>query len=81
LKLKPVEARVESAWFQRLKLRYDDSLSNVAFNVDVRRCIAGRAAAVRSVAAPAAMLSGGNSPVTMHIDAVAAAAGPAAPRR
>jgi hypothetical protein len=75
LKLKPVEARVESAWFQRLKLRYDDS------PVDVRRCIAGRAAAVRSVAAPAAVLSGGNIPVTMHIDAVAAAAGPAAPRR
>jgi len=42
-RLNPVESRVESAWClqcnQRLKLIYDDSLSNFAFNFDVRAYI------------------------------------------
>jgi len=36
-RLNPVESRVESAWFQRLKLRYDESPSNFAFNLNLRR--------------------------------------------
>jgi hypothetical protein len=36
-KLKRVESRVESAWFERLKLRYDKLLSSFAFNFNLRR--------------------------------------------
>jgi len=36
-RLKSVEARVEIAWFQRLKLRHDNMLSNFAFDCSVRR--------------------------------------------
>ena len=35
-RLKPVESCVESAWSQRLKLKYDELLSNVAFNFILR---------------------------------------------
>jgi hypothetical protein len=35
-RLNPVEARVGSTWFQRLKLRYDEPLSNFAFNFNLR---------------------------------------------
>jgi hypothetical protein len=35
-RLNPVDARVESAWFQRLKPRYDESLSKFAFNFKLR---------------------------------------------
>jgi hypothetical protein len=38
-RLKSVEARVESAWFQRMKLKYDKPLSNHAFNFNLRRYI------------------------------------------
>ena len=38
--LKPVEARVESAWFQLLKLKYDELLSNSAFEFNSRRYMA-----------------------------------------
>ena len=34
--LNPVEARVERYWFQRLKLKYDELLSNFAFNFNLR---------------------------------------------
>jgi hypothetical protein len=34
----PVEARVESDWFQRLKLIFDKLLSCFAFNFNLRRC-------------------------------------------
>jgi hypothetical protein len=34
---KRVETRVERALFQRLKLEYDEPLSNFAFNFNVRR--------------------------------------------
>ena len=37
--LNPVEARVESAWFQLLTLTYDEQLSNVAFDFSLRRYI------------------------------------------
>jgi len=37
-KLKPVESRVETTWYQRLKLECDEPLSNGAFNFDVCRC-------------------------------------------
>jgi len=36
-KLKPVETRVESAWFQRLKLKYDTPVSEFAFKFKLRR--------------------------------------------
>jgi hypothetical protein len=32
-----VKTRVESAWFQRLRLKCDKPLSNVAFNFNLRR--------------------------------------------
>ena len=40
-RLKRVETRVESAWFQRLKLGYDEPLSNFAFILNLRRYTAG----------------------------------------
>jgi len=36
-KLKPVETRVETAWCQRLKLKYDELLSSFGFNFTLRR--------------------------------------------
>jgi hypothetical protein len=36
--LNPVRASIDSAWFQRLKLRYEEPLSNLAFKFNVRRC-------------------------------------------
>jgi len=36
-RLKPDETHVESAWFQRLKLNCNELLSNLAFNVNLRR--------------------------------------------
>jgi len=39
-KSKPYANRVESAWLQRLKLKYDELLSNFAFNFNLRRYIA-----------------------------------------
>jgi hypothetical protein len=43
--LKPVDTRVESAWFPRLKVNNDMLLSNVAFNFNLRplEYMAGRA--------------------------------------
>jgi hypothetical protein len=38
-RLNPVDARVESAGIKRLKLRYDEPLSNFAFNFSLRRYI------------------------------------------
>jgi hypothetical protein len=38
-RLNPLKPRVESAWFQRLKLGYDEPLSRFAFNFDLRRYI------------------------------------------
>ena len=35
--LNRVESRVENAWFQRLKLKCDTLLSNIAFNFNLRR--------------------------------------------
>jgi len=35
-RLNPVEACVESAWFQRSKLKHDEPLSHVAFNFNLR---------------------------------------------
>jgi hypothetical protein len=32
-----IEARVESAWFKRLRLTYEEPLSNFAFNFNLRR--------------------------------------------
>ena len=32
-----VETRVERAWFRRLTLKYDEPLSNFAFNFNLRR--------------------------------------------
>jgi len=37
----PVEVRVESAWFQLLKLKYDEPLSHFAFNFNLRHCSLG----------------------------------------
>jgi hypothetical protein len=34
--LNPIEARVERDWFQILKLKYDELLSNFAFNLHLR---------------------------------------------
>jgi hypothetical protein len=34
--LNPVEPRVEGAWFQSLKLKYDELSSNFAFKFDLR---------------------------------------------
>ena len=36
-RLKPVEPRTETAWFQRLKLKCDESLLRFALNFCVRR--------------------------------------------
>jgi len=36
-KFKPIETRADSACFSRLKPKYDDVLSNVAFNFNLRR--------------------------------------------
>jgi len=36
--LQGLDARVESAWFQRLNLKHDTLLSSVAFNVYMRPC-------------------------------------------
>jgi hypothetical protein len=36
-RLTPVESRVETDWFQCLKPKYDDPLSNFAFNFNLRR--------------------------------------------
>ena len=36
-RLEQVEPRVESAWFQRLKLSLDKLVSSCAFNVNLRR--------------------------------------------
>jgi len=36
-RLTPVRPRVDRAWFQRLKLDYDEPLSNFAFNFNLRR--------------------------------------------
>jgi len=41
-KLKCIETRVESAWFQRLKLSHNELLSSLAFNFNLRRCSAGK---------------------------------------
>jgi hypothetical protein len=41
-RLNPVEARVERDWSQRLKPKYDDQLSNFAFNFNLRRYISDR---------------------------------------
>ena len=35
-KLQVFERRAESAWFQRLKLNYDEPVSNFAFNSNLR---------------------------------------------
>jgi len=40
-KLNPVEASVDSAWFQRSKLRYEEPLSNCSFKFNVRRYFKG----------------------------------------
>jgi len=40
-RFKRVETSVESAWFQRLKLEYDELLSNLAFNLNLRRYTSG----------------------------------------
>jgi hypothetical protein len=36
-RLKRVKTRVESAWSQRLRLKYDEPLSKNAFNLNLRR--------------------------------------------
>jgi hypothetical protein len=36
-KSKPIETRVESAWHQRSKLKYDESVSEFAFKFKLRR--------------------------------------------
>ena len=41
-KLTGVETRVQSAWFQRLKLKYDKLLSSFAFEFNWRQYSAGR---------------------------------------
>jgi len=35
--LKRVDTSVERAWFQRLKLEYDEALSNFVFKFNLRR--------------------------------------------
>ena len=42
--VKPIETCVESAWLQRLILRRDEPLSNLAFNSNLRLCTSGDAA-------------------------------------
>ena len=39
-RLNPGRPRFDRAWFQRLKLTYDEALSNFAFNFNLRRYIA-----------------------------------------
>jgi hypothetical protein len=46
-KLKPVETRVESAWFQLLKLEYHKLLSMVTINFNLRRYMTGEGALAR----------------------------------
>jgi len=36
-KLKPIETRIESAWLQRSKLKYDEPVSEFAFKLNLRR--------------------------------------------
>jgi len=60
-RLRVFETCVESAWFQRLKLKYGQTLSKLAFNFKLRRCTEG--------ADPGAFIPvgpGGNRPISVY---------------
>ena len=38
VRLVPADIRIESAWLQHLKLTYDELLSKIAFNFNLRPC-------------------------------------------
>ena len=40
-RLTPGGPQAERAWFQRLKLKYDEALSKIAFNLNLRRYLKG----------------------------------------
>ena len=50
--MNPVEARVERDWYQLLKLEYDEPLSNVALNFNLRPYVGASLDSGEGVAAP-----------------------------
>ena len=62
-RLKPVERRVESVWFQLLKLNCDEVVENFAFNLNLRRYTAAPVTAVELDLVVAADTTAGGSAI------------------